>query len=104
MPELSETAFKAVSGGCRVSLRVQPGASRNAVAGSYGDSVKIALQAPPVDGRANQALCRLLADWCGIPKSGVELKSGQSSRSKVLELSGITPEELKAILTQHMEQ
>lgn len=104
MPELSETAFKPVSGGCRVSLRVQPGASRNAVVGDYGDSVKIALQAPPVDGRANQALCRLFADWCGIPKSGVELKSGQTGRSKVLELAGVTPEELKAILTQHMEK
>ena len=85
MPELSETAFKPV-------------------AGSYGDAVKIALQAPPVDGRANQALCRLLADWCGIPKSSVELKSGQTGRSKVLELAGVTPEELKAILTQHMEK
>ena len=104
MPELSETAFKPVAGGCRVSLRVQPGASRNAVSGSYGDAVKIALQAPPVDGRANQALCRLLADWCGIPKSSVELKSGQTGRSKVLELAGVTPEELKAILTQHMEK
>ena len=60
--------------------------------------------APPVDGRANQALCRLFADWCGIPKSGVELKSGQTGRSKVLELAGVTPEELKAILTQHMEK
>lgn len=104
MPELSETAFKPVAGGCRVSLRVQPGASRNAVSGSYGDSVKIALQAPPVDGRANQALCRLLADWCGIPRRGVVLKSGQTGRSKVLELSGVTPDELKAILTHHMEK
>ena len=99
MPELSETAFKPVAGGCRVSLRVQP-----AVSGSYGDSVKIALQAPPVDGRANQALCRLLADWCGIPRGGVVLKSGQTGRSKVLELSGVTPDELKAILTHHMEK
>ena len=66
--------------------------------------MKIALQAPPVDGRANQALCRLLADWCGIPKSSVELKSGQPGRSKLLELAGVTPEELKAILTQHMEK
>lgn len=104
MPELSETAFKTAPGGCRISLRVQPGASRNAVSGSYGDSVKIALQAPPVDGRANQALCRLFADWCGIPKSSVELKAGHSSRSKVLELAGVTPEELKKILTLHLEK
>ena len=98
MPVLSETAFKATKGGCLVSLRVRPGASRNAVVGMYGDAVKIALQAPPVDGKANQLLCRLFAEWCGLPKSAVELRSGQTGRSKVLELSGITAEQLKAIL------
>ena len=98
MPVLSETAFKATKGGCLVSPRVQPGASRNAVVGMYGDAVKIALQAPPVDGKANQLLCRLFAEWCGLPKSAVELRSGQTGRSKVLELSGITAEQLKAIL------
>lgn len=98
MPVLSETAFKATKNGCLVSLRVQPGASRNAVVGMYGDAVKIALQAPPVDGKANQLLCRLFAEWCGLPKSAVELRSGQTGRSKVLELSGITAEQLKAIL------
>lgn len=98
MPVLSETAFKATKNGCLVSLRVQPGASRNAVVGMYGDAVKIALQAPPVDGKANQLLCRLFAEWCGLPKSAVELRSGQTGRSKVLELAGITVEQLKAIL------
>jgi TIGR00251 family protein len=98
MPVLSETAFKATKHGCLVSLRVQPGASRNAVVGMYGDAVKIALQAPPVDGKANQLLCRLFAEWSGLPKSAVELRSGQTGRSKVLELSGITAEQLKAIL------
>ena len=98
MPVLSETAFKATKGGCLVSLRVQPGASRNAVVGMYGDAVKIALQAPPVDGKANQLLCRLFAEWSGLPKSAVELRSGQTGRSKVLELSGITAEQLKAIM------
>ena len=98
MPVLSETAFKATKGGCLVSLRVQPGASRNAVVGMYGDAVKIALQAPPVDGKANQLLCRLFAEWSNLPKSAVELRSGQTGRSKVLELSGITAEQLKAIL------
>ena len=98
MPVLSETAFKATKGGCLVSLRVQPGASRNAVVGMYGDAVKIALQAPPVDGKANQLLCRLFAEWSALPKSAVELRSGQTGRSKVLELSGITAEQLKAIL------
>ncbi len=98
MPVLSETAFKATKGGCQVSLRVQPGASRNAVVGMYGDAVKIALQAPPVDGKANQLLCRLFAEWSGLPKSAVELRSGLTGRSKVLELSGITAEQLKTIL------
>lgn len=93
-------AFKSTPTGCRVALRVQPGASRTAVVGMYGDMVKIALNAPPVDGKANQLLCRLFSEWCQIPMSAVNLHSGQTSRSKVLEITGITPDQLKAILEQ----
>ncbi len=102
MPELPETAFKATDDGVLLCCRVQPGASRSAIVGGYGDEIKIALQAPPVDGKANAALCRLLADWCKIPKGRVGLKSGLTSRSKVLAIHGVTKEELQAILMRQM--
>lgn len=100
MPELSETAFKPTGTGCLVSLRIQPGASRNAVIGDYGDAVRIALQAPPVDGKANQALCRLFAEWCDIPRGNITLRSGRTGRTKVLEITGVSPAELRAILSK----
>ncbi len=100
MPELSETAFKPENGGTLVSCRVQPGASKSGVLGDYAGSVRIALQAPPVDGKANQALCRLLADLCDIPKSRVELRAGKSSRSKIVKITGISPAQVREILSK----
>ncbi len=85
---------------CRASDRgtflpchVQPRASRTAVTGIYGSSVKIALNAPPVDGKANAALCEFLAKKCGLSKSMVSVVSGETGRDKTLLLRGITPEQ-----------
>ncbi len=103
MPELSETAFKAAGSDTLLSCRVQPGASKNGVLGDYGGGVKIALQAPPVDGKANQMLCRMLAALCGIPKGCVELKSGLTSRNKVVRITGISPARLREILSKDQE-
>lgn len=100
MPELPETAFEDTAAGSLLRCRVQPGASRSGVSGAYGGEVKIVLQAPPVDGRANQALCRLIAGWCGIAKGRVDVKSGAASRSKVVSVGGISAAELKAILSK----
>ncbi len=98
MLELAEVAFNPVSEGSRVALHVQPGARRSAVVGMHGDAVKIALQAPPVDGKANRALCRMIAKCCGIPAGAVTILSGESSRNKVLKVSGIAPDQLKIFL------
>jgi uncharacterized protein (TIGR00251 family) len=65
-----------------LNLRVQPRASRNAVAGPHGNQLKIHLTAAPVDGKANSRLLKLLAGVFGVPNSRVELLSGFSSRSK----------------------
>lgn len=92
--------------GCTLALRVQPGAKRNAILGVYGEGeqaqLKIALQVPPVEGKANEALIEFLARTFGIPKSSVKLLSGESSRSKVVLLNGLSgdvaTEELSKLL------
>jgi uncharacterized protein (TIGR00251 family) len=71
-----------------LTLHVQPGTKKTEVAGLYGEALKIRLAAPPVDGKANAALIDFVAQRLGLPKALVSLKSGQSSRHKVLEISG----------------
>jgi hypothetical protein len=84
--------FRAAPGGSlTLTLHVQPGAKKTEVAGLYGDALKIRLAAPPVDGRANEALLAFVATVLGVPKMAVSLKSGQSSRRKVVEVTGATP-------------
>ena len=82
-----------------LAVRAQPGAKKTAVAGIYGEGdaaqLKIAVQAPPIDGRANAALIDFLAQTFSLPKSSVELVAGESSRSKVFQLRGITVIEAK---------
>ncbi|MBI1907007.1 MAG: YggU family protein [Rhodocyclales bacterium] len=72
-----------------LSVHVQPGAKQTGFAGRYGDALKLRLAAPPVDGKANAALCRFLAEYCGVAKSSVTLVSGQSSRAKRVRIVGI---------------
>lgn len=69
-----------------LTLHIQPGARKTEVAGLHGDALKIRLAAPPVDGKANAALIEFLADRLGMAKSTVVLKSGQTSRRKVIEV------------------
>jgi uncharacterized protein len=76
-------------GGVRLRVRVQPRASRSEIAGVHGDELRIRLQAPPVDGAANEALVRFLADALGAPRSAVEIVSGLASRSKTVVIRGV---------------
>ena len=74
-------------------MRVQPRAARTEVAGPYGgDAIRIRLTAPPVDGAANDALVRFLADRLEVPRSAVRIESGVTGRSKVVAVDGIGPE------------
>jgi hypothetical protein len=66
--------------------------------GLYGDAVRIRLSAAPVDGSANDALVRFLAELLHVPRSTVRLVSGQTSRSKVVAIRGVVPEEVVARL------
>jgi len=81
--------FRQAANGCiTLTLHIQPGAKKSEFAGLHGDALKIRLAAPPVDGKANEALIRFIADALGLAKSAVHLKSGHTSRRKVLEILG----------------
>ena len=76
--------------GVRIRLHVQPRAARSALAGIFGDALKVRLQSPPVDGAANEELVRFLAETLNLPKSRVELVSGHASRRKTVRVAGIS--------------
>lgn len=73
-----------------LDVRVQPRASRTGFAGLFGARLKVRLQAPPVDGRANAALLEFVADTCSLPKSRVTLDAGQTGRDKRVRIHGVT--------------
>ena len=74
----------------RFAVRVQPRASRSEIVGLHGDALKIRLAAPPVDGAGNEALVELVASALGVAKRAVRIVSGASSRSKTVEVEGVT--------------
>jgi uncharacterized protein (TIGR00251 family) len=82
------------TGGCVVNVRIIPRASKNRIQGVLGDALKIRLQAPPVDGKANDALVRFLADTLSLPVRNISLLSGETSRNKRVLLGGL--DEVKA--------
>ena len=79
-----------------LTLHLQPGARRSEVAGLHGEALKIRLAAPPIEGRANEALLRFIAERFNVPLRNVELKQGAQSRHKRVEVRGseVAPESL----------
>ena len=73
----------------RLRVRVAPGARTAAVVGRHGEAWKLRVAAPPADGKANEAVLRLLAETLAVPRARVALVSGHSGRDKVVELTGI---------------
>lgn len=71
-------------------MRVQPRASRSEVVGLHGDEIRLRVNAPPVDGAANEAVVRLLAERLGVPRSAVEVAAGAAARHKVVLVAGVT--------------
>lgn len=85
--------------GIILPIRAQPGAKRNCMVGEHGGALKVAVQAPPEDGKANDAILDLLRKSFGISKQQIELVSGHTSRDKKFLLTGITLEQLQAKIT-----
>lgn len=83
-------------GSATLTLHIHPGAKKTEVAGLHGEALKIRLAAPPVDGKANDALLRFVAEQLDLPRSAVTLKSGQTSRHKVVEICGSTEARIAA--------
>lgn len=82
--------------GATLAVRAQPGAKKDAVLGRHGDSLKVAVTAPPEDGRANAALVEHLKTVLGVKRSQVVLLSGEKNRNKVFLIRGLTPEQVAA--------
>ncbi len=72
-----------------IRIHAQPGAKRTEVAGTHGDALKIRVQAPPVEGAANAALVKFLAQALGVRQRDVEILSGEHARDKRIAVAGI---------------
>lgn len=83
-PNELSSAISEKNGGCLLKCRVQPRSSRNAVAGMYGEVIKINLTAPPVDGKANKALLKFLSGIVKLSPGSLQLTAGESSRNKTV--------------------
>jgi hypothetical protein len=81
-------------------VRVQPRASKDEIAGEMGGALKVRLRAPAVEDRANEALVEFLAQLLKTPKSAVRILSGDRSRTKRVEIRGVTPQQIHALLVQ----
>jgi uncharacterized protein (TIGR00251 family) len=104
---MSTAMLREVAGGVTLAVRVQPGAKKTAIVGIYGEGdaaqLKIAVQAPPVEGRANEALVAFLAETFSVPKRSIELLSGEISRGKVFLLSGISAQQARSTLANQIK-
>jgi uncharacterized protein len=75
----------------RLRLRVSPGSGRAEIVGRHGDAWKVRVTPPPEDGRANEAVLRLVADTLAVPREAVTIISGHGARDKIVELTGVGP-------------
>jgi len=88
----------AADGGCRITLQVVPGASREGIVGRHGDALRVRVSAPPEKGRANAAVAALLAGVLDVRASDVEIATGHGSRRKTVVVRGRTAAEARARL------
>jgi hypothetical protein len=84
----------------RVTVKVHPRAKRSAITGRLGDAWKLALAAPPVDGKANDECLRFFAELLKVPRGRVRIVIGLTSRTKVVEIEEVPQEELERRLTE----
>jgi len=81
--------------GITFAVKVHPRAKKNAITGEVGDALKLALTAPPVDGKANAACIEFFAKLLNLPRSSVTIAAGQTSRNKVIRVAGVTAQQVR---------
>jgi uncharacterized protein (TIGR00251 family) len=81
--------------GATFAVKVHPRAKKNAITGELGDALKVALTAPPVEGKANEACIEFLAKLLKVPRSSVSIAAGQTSRTKVIRVAGLSAREVR---------
>jgi uncharacterized protein (TIGR00251 family) len=83
------------AGAVTFAVKVHPRAKKNAITGQLGDSLKIALTAPPVEGKANQACIEFFAKLLKVPRSSVSIAAGQTSRNKLIRVAGLSAKQVQ---------
>jgi uncharacterized protein (TIGR00251 family) len=81
--------------GVTFAVKVRPRAQKNAITGEVGDALKLALTAPPLDDRANQACIEFFANLLDVPRSSVTIASGETSRRKVIRVAGVSADTVR---------
>ena len=88
--------------GTTFAVKIHPRAKKNGLTGEFGDALKLALTAPPVDGRANEACIEFFANLLKLPRSSVTIASGETSRNKVIRVAGMVAYEVRRLM-RHQE-
>ncbi len=94
---------KEIAGGVTFAVKVHPRARKNAITGVVGDALKLALTAPPVEGKANQAVIEFFADLFAIPRSSVTIASGETSRNKIVRIAGVSKPVAEQKLAEYLK-
>jgi len=81
--------------GVTFAVKVHPRARKNAITGEVGDALKLALTAPPLDGRANQACIEFFANLLDVPRASVTIASGETNRRKVIRVAGVSADAVR---------
>ena len=92
--------IREISGGVTFAVRIHPRAKKDAITGKLGDTLKVSLTAPPVEGKANDACIEFFAKLLKVPRSSITIAAGQSSRNKVIRVGGLTAQQVRDRLTQ----
>ena len=94
---MSAVTVTTAKGAVRFAVHVQPRASRTEIAGEHGTALKVRLHSPPVDGQANKELVNFLSEKLGVARGSVRIIGGQSSRTKTVEVDGVSVESVRAL-------
>jgi len=86
--------------GVTFAVKVHPRARKSAITGELGDALKVSITAPPIDGKANEACIEFFANLLKVSRASVSIAAGQSSRSKIVRVSGVTAQQVRDRLTR----